>query len=239
MRSFTILTLMTLVFPLGCEKAADTAVADTAQKGDSLVVHGNAQPAQPGDTTPPPPASPAKEWQFLMVEGGVKIDGKPAAVGTTIGKTSSISVGPKGHAVIALDSGSVIDVRPGTQVKLGSSPRKNVSVKLLLGALWSFIPTGSSYEIDAPNAVAGVRGTSFFVEAHKNKSSYICACNGSVDIETKDGKTFKQTVESPNADHKSFNFVNKGKIQTFKTADRQNHTKEQKDELAKIQPLPK
>ena len=76
------------------------------------------------------------------------------------------------------------------------------------------------------NAVAGVRGTTFFTEALSDKKSYICACDGDIDLEGHNPK-LKKAIQSNN-EHKAFNVVTKGKRQNAKKQPRLHHTDEEK-----------
>ncbi len=187
--------------------------------------------AVPAAEPTPPAAAPVPALavrRFLHVEGDVTLDNAPAKDGLAIGDSSAITTGKDSFAVITLEPGSVIEIRAQSSLKLGANERAKLSLKLLTGAVWSFIPKGASYEVDAPNAVAGVRGTAFFVEVGKRKDTYICACSGDVAIQTADTKSFNKVVSSPKDDHKGFVFTAKGKKQAVKKAPRHNHTDAQK-----------
>ena len=182
----------------------------------------------PRQTRPlPPPDKPAR--RFLSVAGQVTVDGQPAFVGAPISATAAIETGKDGHAVITVEPDSVVEIRSETRLLFGSSARKRTSVKLLGGALWSFLPEGASYEVVTPNAIAGVRGTVFYVEVPKADESYICACSGKVELHSLDKRGFKKDVSSPANNHKAYIAAGRGKKSRLKAAQRRNHTEEQAD----------
>jgi hypothetical protein len=78
---------------------------------------------------------------------------------------------------------SVVQVRANTKLSISTSTRKQWSVKLALGQLWSFLPKGSSYEVVTGNAVAGVRGTTLYVGTADGEHSGVCACDGEVELQ--------------------------------------------------------
>ncbi|MEK7703555.1 MAG: FecR family protein [Myxococcota bacterium] len=215
------LSLLGLALACHKEEAAPGAVPTDAAAGQVAPTEGLA-PQEP---------QPKATRRFLAVEGAVTVDGAPAAVGNAIGETSTIETAADGSAVITLEPGSVVKLRPSTKVTLGTSERKKLSVKLALGAIWSFLTPGSSYEVVSPNAVAGVRGTVFYMEAEAAGATYVCACEGKVEMQTPDGKGFKKVVNSPKKNHKGFRFAQKGKKIKAKPAKRANHTD---DEAATI-----
>ena len=195
-----------------------------AQKAPSA-----APAAAPQAQEKPPPPSPRR---FLKVDGAVTIDGEEAKSGTPIGATSRIEAGKDGYALLTLEPGSIIEMRASTRLQLGKSPRKQMSVQLLVGMLWSFMPNGSSYEVVTDNAVAGVRGTVFFVSHQAPNDTYVCACDGEVDIAGVGPRAPSKHVSSPNLAHKAFHVKTAGKGKKKKTkmsrAGRLNHTDAQK-----------
>ncbi len=126
--------------------------------------------------------------RILALAGSVLVDGQPAVIGTPVTKTSTIETGENAWARLTLEPHSVIAVRPSSKFTLGTSERKKWSVQLALGAVWSFLPKGSSYEVVTSNAVAGVRGTTVYVANRKEGLTGICACDGEVE-ETVSGKS--------------------------------------------------
>jgi hypothetical protein len=120
--------------------------------------------------------------RVLALQGDVQIDGKPAVVGTPVTRTSTVQTGDGAWARITLMPHNVLAVRPNSKFTLGTSVRKQWSVKLALGALWSFLPKGSSYEVETSNAVAGVRGTTLYVGAAGEGKTGVCACDGEVEL---------------------------------------------------------
>jgi len=125
----------------------------------------------------------ATAWRFLKVDGAVTVDGKAAAAGTAIGKTSTITAADGAHALITVGTGSIVEVRSGAKLTLGSSPRKKISVRLAAGQLWSFFGGATDYEVVTDTAVAGVRGTIFFVDANQKDRTIVCACSHEVHLQ--------------------------------------------------------
>jgi len=203
----------------GCEdepQVEETPLAvDQAPAGEGAVGEADAEPEAP--------AKPGR--RFLLAEGTVTLDGQPAAVDTEIPAEAVVKTGKDGRAVITIIPGSIAQIGPNSEVSIGKSDRKDHSLKLVLGAIWSMVADGSSYEVVTQNAVAGVRGTAFYVEAHNKKSSYICACDGAVEIGLLGTKKKPNLVESK-MEHLSFNI--KGKKPKSKKAKRKNHTEEEK-----------
>ncbi len=205
----TLVTVVALAVVAGCKKEdaapqpvevvnpAVAADSDAAAVGDAAAKDAAAVDA----------AKPAAAKRFIELAGEVTIDGQPAAVGGEVGATSTIKTGKGAHAIFTLGPDSIFEMKEDSTITLGKSERKETSVKLAIGSLWSFLPKGSSYEVVTANAVAGVRGTIFFAETKSEDDTYICACDGEVAMQG--GKMKKpQNVMSKHA-HKSLSFIGK------------------------------
>jgi hypothetical protein len=202
----------------GTPAAAAAASGATGATGASGVA---ASPTPvPAAATPELPAR-----RFLVVEGKVKVDGKAAKVGDAFGATASLEVPKAGRAVVTLAPGTFVELRAGTKLTLGSSERKSVSLRLLTGAIWSFVARESSYEVATANAVAGVRGTVYYVEAKKTET-YICDCDGKLEINPGGPASLPSNVDS-NKGHVGNSIKGKGKTAKMKTAKMHGHTEKE------------
>ena len=87
------------------------------------------------------------------------------------------------------DDGSAVRVGPSSKLQLksayfGAGGDKKFSGKLFFGKVWTnvtgLVGGGSKFEVETDNAVAGVRGTTFMVEAGQDKSVQLKVYDGSV-----------------------------------------------------------
>lgn len=151
--------------------------------------------------------------RLLEVQGHVQVDGTSATADTAVGKDSLVVTGADGHAVLQLLPGSAIAVHPNTHVRLGHSARATWSLQLVAGSLLNFLPPGASYEVVTDNAVAGVRGTRFFVHAAGPTSTYICACLGEVQMTATLGGFDQRVLATASTPHRGHVFTrNEGVI---------------------------
>ncbi|MGO9309141.1 MAG: FecR domain-containing protein [Spirochaetia bacterium] len=141
-----------------------------------------AQKGQPGARIP----------TVTYLEGTVTIDGVVASIGDTV---------PLG-SVLTTAAGSLVDIEFNTRnairlsenttlvfnpnnLQIGSELRQGaltlVLKQLTVGA------TGQGFLVRAPSATAGVRGTSFFMKVESPTSTYVCSCNGEVQVFGRDG----------------------------------------------------
>ncbi len=109
--------------------------------------------------------------------------------GSVVHEHDQVETGANTRVELTTSDGSVVRVGPETKLLLksayfGSSGVKRFSVKLLFGRLWSkvrgLVGSRSKFEVVTDNAVAGVRGTTFRVDARKDKSVVLKVYAGSV-----------------------------------------------------------
>ncbi len=115
------------------------------------------------------------------LKGKATVNKKPAKSGQALSAGDVIAT-KKGELDIHMNDGSRVRLGPGARLEIGKiSDEEGVSVSLALGKLYSWITPGTPYEVVTGNAVAGVRGTKFFIEEKKRKS-YFCVCEGTIGV---------------------------------------------------------
>jgi hypothetical protein len=134
--------------------------------------------------------SAAVSSTVVFLDGDVKIDGAAAQVGQSLASKVLVETGAGAVCEIVFDGKNAIRVGQNAVAALDfSGIVKEVSLKK--GGLTSVlrkldkIAGSDSFRVDTPNAVCGVRGTSFCVWVD-DSTAYVCACNGTVrTIDTK------------------------------------------------------
>ena len=109
---------------------------------------------------------------FRTPKGGSE---QPLQQGAPVELEDTLRTGPAGGLKLTLTDQSVVVLGPDSelQVERGEfegQERSRVSLKLLVGGIWSKVKkaisgTDSTFEVSAARAVAGVRGTIFRVDA--------------------------------------------------------------------------
>lgn len=113
---------------------------------------------------------------------------QPGKVGATVPGGSRIRTGADGQAEVVFPDGSKMQVRPSTQVALSGAKRteQKSSVVLFFGRVWSKVSRSvggeTSYEVNTPNAVAGVRGTEFETAVADDGTAKVRVTEGKVAV---------------------------------------------------------
>lgn len=135
------------------------------------------------------------------VEGTVTVDGAPAAVGDQVPygavvKTDASSLAEiefNGRNAVRLSENTTLVFNP-RNLQTGSSLRQGSLVLVLKGL--SVGAEGEKFMVRTPSAVAGVRGTSFFIKVESPTSTYVCSCNGTVQVLDADGRITREIAGS-------------------------------------------
>ena len=134
-------------------------------------------------------------------EGTVTIDGTDAQSGDSVPAGSLVVTGANSLVEIQFNTRNVIKLLekttlvfdPGNLSK-GSELREGALIlilrKLLVGA------NGQALRVRTQNGTAGVRGTSFFMKVESPTSTYVCACNGDVQVLDNDDGPLKDLAAS-------------------------------------------
>lgn len=174
----------------------------------------------------PPP------FKVASVEGGaLTLNGKPLAVGDEL----------RDGAVVRLDAGrAVLDLGDEGRLKLAAPAEFKVgprSFTLLRGALLSVLPKlKGAFSVSTPIAVAAVRGTEFFIEARADGRTYLCLCDGVLEVTGMAGSGFRKTIRSKG--HGSYIFSQHGKRLDRGPWKMESHSDADIGELKKARPEP-
>jgi ferric-dicitrate binding protein FerR (iron transport regulator) len=113
----------------------------------------------------------------------------PLALNKTVFENDVIETAAGAKLELKLKDGSVIRLGPTSKLQLksayfGQAGEKKFSAKLMFGRVWSkvsgLVGGESKFEVETDNAVAGVRGTTFRVDAQTDKSVLVRVYAGAV-----------------------------------------------------------
>lgn len=141
---------------------------------------------------PTPITEPVFEGTLLYSEGVITMDGQAIEIGTKVTDGALIQTDSNGTAEIVFGTKNIIKMGPSTSIKLELAKLNSV-VSIEKGTITAVLRKlnkldGGGLSVKTPSAVAGVRGTSFFVRVKpEEKETYVCICNGRINLALKDG----------------------------------------------------
>ncbi len=129
---------------------------------------------------------------LVYAEGVVTMDGKQIEPGTVILDGALLETDAAGHAEMVFNDKNIIKMGPATAMRLEMKTLQRV-VHVESGTFTAVLRkldrlAGGTLEVRTPNAVAGVRGTSFFARyTPGDTQTYFCTCNGTLSMARSDG----------------------------------------------------
>ena len=116
----------------------------------------------------------------------------PLEIGTPVAQGDTIATEDDARLEISFSDGSALRVGPHAKVQLteahfgGGPAKRRMTARLFFGNLWakvtSVIQGDQKFQIETENAVAGVRGTTFRVDARTDKSVLVRVYAGAVAV---------------------------------------------------------
>jgi hypothetical protein len=116
----------------------------------------------------------------------------PLLVGAGVGQGDIISTADDTRLELKFSDNSVLRLGPKAKIQLteahfaGGAAKRKMSAKLFFGNLWakvtSVIQGEQKFQVETENAVAGVRGTTFRVDARTDKSVLVRVYAGAVAV---------------------------------------------------------
>jgi hypothetical protein len=140
------------------------------------------------------PGGPAASVTFLDGEAVRAAGGKSESLsmGSSLSEGDEVETRKRTRLELTLADGSVVRLGPLSRAKLdtaafGKTPQdRKVSARLLVGNVWANVAKAvggeSRFEVRTENAVAGVRGTTFRVDAARDRSVVVRVYSGTVAV---------------------------------------------------------
>ncbi len=123
--------------------------------------------------------------ELVSIEGEVTLDGRECETGQAVQTGATIRTGPASTCDIVFGSHTVMRLREKTTVVFDLEPQ-SLGVRMPAGSLAVLFnkvrALGRTFRVSTNSAIAGVRGTSFFVQVEDENSTYVCACYGEVGV---------------------------------------------------------
>jgi len=132
-----------------------------------------------------------------LVEGTAQLRRGPRAPqdvreGSSVQQGDLVETGDDSRLELRLPDASALRIGPRARLALTAAhfergpARRQLSVKLFFGKVWAKVTAAAGgdqrFQIETENAVAGVRGTTFRVDAHEDRSVLVRVYSGTVAV---------------------------------------------------------
>ena len=127
----------------------------------------------------------AKTPGLYLVQGDVRVNGKPAKAGELVRGGDAVTTGRGALAVFSVGQDAFL-VRENSRANFAGQDLVLDAVRLVTGKLLSVFVTGHAVKMETPTAIIGIRGTGAYMEAEAART-YFCLCYGSAEIASANG----------------------------------------------------
>lgn len=134
-------------------------------------------------------AAKAPRAKVSTVSGQVNLNGTQAFVGDAVPDGAVVETGKNSFCAVVFDDRNAVSIGAETRLTLSlDGPQKTIDiVKGVVASLvrrLARVRVGKSYPytVKTPTAICGVRGTAFFVKVEGPNRTYVCLCNGRLDL---------------------------------------------------------
>lgn len=181
------------------------------------------------------PDTVSAQGTIVYLDGTATVDARPAGVGDVIplGATirtaaaSELEVVFRDRNILRLGELTTLVFNPGN-LQVGSSLQQG-SLALVLKNLVNGASADHNFYIRTPSTAAGVRGTLFFIKVEDPSTTYVCVCNGVVQLA--DGSQVG-TLNVRSAHHTAYRFSGTGGTPTVSPAPLLYHSDADMEALA-------
>jgi hypothetical protein len=167
-------------------------------------------------------------------EGEVTVNDLPAEFGMKVPFGAVIKTAPAAYCEVVFDKGNVFRIMEATVAEIKLSV-DNPEIRIEKGAFAALFTKLNAFTSDVPfqvrtqTTVAGVRGTAFFVKVNDPDTTYICICNGELEVSKSDGTGL---TDFSSGHHKASWYKNQGGKIEVSDAPLLYHNDEEMDLLA-------
>ena len=165
------------------------------------------------------------------LEGDVFINGNSAVVGSSVEDGDIINTEKDSSCEIIFNQGNIFHLEEETLIEIKWSENRINIKKGAMGSVFSrlkkLLPQGDALNLNTPSASAGVRGTAFYIRVEDENNTYICTCNGSLDL-----SAGNENIKTETQYHKAYRFTQDGEDIRVSSAGLLYHENEDMDKLA-------
>ncbi len=168
--------------------------------------------------------------------GDVTVNGQPAKIDAPVLSGSIVKTGKDSECEIIFNEKNIIHIIENSEITLDITETHKIlninsgGIACILKNLNPFKKkNNSAFIVETAVSVASVRGTTFFIKAEDETNTYICDCNGIVNLSGKNGTNITQIKSSH---HKAFRYTKTDSGITYEPAGLLYHNDQTLDQIA-------
>ncbi len=143
----------------------------------------------------------ADKASIIYLEGDVTMNGSPASIGDPVPPGAVLATGSDSLCEVVFNTKNIVHIAAGTTLRFDATLSRGATlqkgaVAMVLRKLTAVQGDELRFSIRTSTTVAGVRGTCFFIAVEDQDHTYICACNGSIHLESVDGQVTRNLASS-------------------------------------------
>ena len=119
------------------------------------------------------------------LEGDVRINDRPATVGTAVRPGDTLASGRGSYAIWTMENDAFL-IRQNSRLQIAGAQTTATLFRMVTGKLLSVFQSGGARTLTASTATIGIRGTGCYLEAYRDRA-YFCLCYGSAELESRAG----------------------------------------------------
>jgi len=156
------------------------------------------------------PVSVEFKGTIEFLSGEVLLNGAKAESGDKVLTNDIVETGKNSLCDIVFNRSNIIRMEEETILEINWAKSninlKKGSISSIFENISAFLTQNNNFQILTPSVTAGIRGTSFYIKVEDELNTYICACNGSLELSSNNNENFI----SKSNHHKAFRFTKSG-----------------------------
>ncbi len=165
-------------------------------------------------------------------EGTVFINDIPGDIGDEVTSSDTLRTGEESYCEVVFGDSNVFSLEENTVTRINWD---NSDIQLKKGAISAvftkldkFLNDDKDFTISTTSTVAGIRGTVFFIKVEDEENTYLCICNGKLNITKRN-----EILSVSSAHHKAYRFTKVNDSVTTTNAKMLYHDDDKMEKVAK------
>jgi ferric-dicitrate binding protein FerR (iron transport regulator) len=147
---------------------------------------------------------------ITYLEGEVLLEGAAAEIGAEVAAGAAIRTGGESYCEVVFNRRNIFRIEQNSLVVInieqarGSIDLQQGSLAAVFQKLASLGRGAEAFAVRTPLAVAGIRGTVFYVRIEDPDRTYVCTCNGQIRLGDAEGG---RALAVSSTNHKAYRFL--------------------------------